>query len=82
MKDETRNSGTRNSAFGSVLPRVSLFAFRVLHSLWRWLRAVLEDDAYDRSREAGGKKREAGVSAAEFYLARLEHKYSRPSRCC
>ena len=48
MKDETRNSDTRNSALGLSFSRVSNFAFRVSFSLWRWLRAVLDDDAYDR----------------------------------
>ena len=48
MKDETRNSHTRNSAFGSILFRVSIFAFRISFSLWRWLRAVLDDDAYEQ----------------------------------
>jgi len=48
MKDETRNSDSRNSAFGSILFRVSIFAFRVSFSFWRWLRTVLDDDAYEQ----------------------------------
>ena len=34
MKDETRNSDSRNSAFGLILFRVSIFAFRVSFSFW------------------------------------------------
>ena len=52
--------------------------------VWSWLRAVLEDDAYEqyvrrfphRSLATGHRSR------AAFYLARLQHKYSRPTRCC
>lgn len=53
-----------------------------LVAAFRWLRAVLEDDAYERFLEARGQRLEAGLSPAEFYRRRLEHKYSRPSRCC
>ena len=93
MKDETRNSDSRNSAFGSILFRVSIFAFRVSFSFWRWLRAVLDDDAYDRylthrvtlseaERQRGGVEGSAALSPADFYRPRLEEKYSRPTRCC
>jgi len=53
------------------------------------LRAVLDDDAYDRylTRRSSVIPSEVEGSAcllspAEFYRLRLERKYSRPNRCC
>jgi len=93
MQHETRNSDSRNSALGLILFRVSNFAFRVSFSLWQWLRAVLDDDAYERylthrvtlseaERPRGGVEGSAALSPSEFYRRRLERKYSRPTRCC
>ena len=57
------------------------------------LRAVLDDDAYDRyltrrvtlseaERQRGGVEGSPALSPAEFYRLRLDREYSRPSRCC
>lgn len=72
---EALTSGVRN---------LCLSVFICGSKLFSWLRAVLDDDAYEQyvrrfphwSPATGHRSRTA------FYLARLEHKYSRPSRCC
>lgn len=54
-----------------------------LADVWSWLRQVSEDDAYERYRAVGGRNCcPPKLTAPEFYLRRLEQKYSRPSRCC
>jgi len=57
--------------------------------LWQFLRAVLDDDAYDRyaTRRSSVIPSEVEgpaclLTASEFYRLRLEEKYSRPTRCC
>lgn len=59
-------------------------AAAVLKSLWWWLRAVSEDSAYEQylARLSSASSASFASSASEFYLKRLEHKYSRPTRCC
>jgi uncharacterized short protein YbdD (DUF466 family) len=88
---ERKSRQIRNSKLGNKPPRLAalaIFAFRVsivvFSALWQFLRALTGDDAYERyvlhgSRVAG---HESPLSASEFYLRRLEHKYSGPSRCC
>lgn len=48
--------------------------------MWRFLRTVSGDDAYERyaTRHPEG----AVLTPGEFYAHRLEEKYSRPNRCC
>lgn len=55
---------------------------RGLAAFWCWLREFSEDTAYDRYLAAGQDGVPTKLSAADFYRQRLEHKYSRPSRCC
>jgi uncharacterized short protein YbdD (DUF466 family) len=48
---------------------------------WAWLRAVSGDDAYEawlRRRPAG----EAALTRKQFYLERLQRRYSSLTRCC
>jgi uncharacterized short protein YbdD (DUF466 family) len=51
---------------------------------FRILRQVLGDGEYERYRDHMRKKRPGVVPVGprEFYVARLEEKYSRPHRCC
>jgi len=55
-----------------------------LAAAWRFLRAVSGDDAYEvyLSDQGQSTRHEALLSASDFYLSRLNHKYSRPTRCC
>ena len=50
--------------------------------LWTWLRAWSGDSAYEtyarRQRELGGEP----ASRRDFYLERLERRYSTITRCC
>jgi len=89
MKTEMTKIETRKSKLARTLSRVSNFAFRVSFSFWRWLRAVLDDDAYDRyaTRRSSVIPSEVEgpaclLTASEFYRQRVERKYSRPTRCC
>ena len=54
-----------------------------LTTFWCWLRELSEDTAYDRYLAAANRDcAQMKLTAADFYRQRLEHKYSRPSRCC
>jgi uncharacterized short protein YbdD (DUF466 family) len=57
---------------------------KILLSWWRVLGRVLGDGEYLRYCEHMRARHPERVlpTAKEFYLARLEEKYSRPSRCC
>jgi len=57
---------------------------RRLVKLWKILQEITGDSDYARYCE-DLRARDPGhplLSAREFYLARLEEKYARPSRCC
>ena len=54
----------------------------ILRTLWEYLREASGEKDYARYRAhvlASGRE---PLSLQAFYLARWEHKYSRPSRCC
>lgn len=57
---------------------------RLARAAWRCLRECSGDAAYERylhrteALPPGGRY----LTPAEFYLERLDRKYSRPSRCC
>ena len=54
----------------------------VLRSVWEYLREVFGDKAYSRYHDHilahGGEP----MTPQEFYLWRVQHKYSCPARCC
>jgi uncharacterized short protein YbdD (DUF466 family) len=57
---------------------------RALRLLWRGVREWCGDAAYEqylRSR-ATQAPTEAHLSAEEFYVERVNRRYSRPNRCC
>jgi uncharacterized short protein YbdD (DUF466 family) len=57
---------------------------RVLRGVWALLRQIMGEGAYERYC-AHLYRRHPGVlppRPAEFYVRRLEERYSRPSRCC
>jgi uncharacterized short protein YbdD (DUF466 family) len=64
-------------------------ARRTLREIWRWLREVTGDAAYENylrhcAANAGGPGASppAKMSRAEFYTDSLRRKYSTINRCC
>jgi uncharacterized short protein YbdD (DUF466 family) len=57
---------------------------RSLRSLWRGLREWCGDAAYERylASRATRVSGQTPLSAREFYLERVNRRYSRPNRCC
>lgn len=55
---------------------------RFLKTLWHYLRESAGENDYEHYRTRALERGETPAEAAEFYLSRLEHKYSRPNRCC
>ena len=53
-----------------------------LHVLWEYLREVAGENDYARYRSHVLTRGQEPMALQAFYLARWEHKYSRPSRCC
>jgi len=64
-----------------------------VHQFWWWLRQVTGDAAYENylrhvsrrtgnSTSPGGHPGERVETAEQFYLERLNRKFSRMSRCC
>jgi uncharacterized short protein YbdD (DUF466 family) len=50
--------------------------------VWRGIRAVMGDTAYERYLEATARTGSTPLSAQAFYLDQLERRYSTLSRCC
>jgi uncharacterized short protein YbdD (DUF466 family) len=51
--------------------------------LWRAIREIFGDAAYERYLEARSRRPGAPVlTAEEFYVESLERRYSRVNRCC
>lgn len=65
------------------MSRMATRVGKAIAGLWSWLREVTEDAAYDRFLVTT-KQDDAGANLTreQFYVARLEQKYSRPCRCC
>jgi hypothetical protein len=57
-------------------------AKRLLTRIWGFARELLGDDAYARYRVHVAARGGTPLNSQEFYLAELQRKYSRPSRCC
>jgi len=55
---------------------------QLLKSVWSFLREASGENDYQRYCTRAGARGESPLSADDFYLSRLERKYSRPSRCC
>jgi hypothetical protein len=54
----------------------------VVWRIWEIAREVLGDKAYELYAEGARRRGEKPLAPKEFYLAQLQRKYSRPSRCC
>ena len=53
-----------------------------LHVLWECLREASGENDYARYRSHVLTLGQEPMTLQAFYLARWEHKYSRPNRCC
>jgi uncharacterized short protein YbdD (DUF466 family) len=51
---------------------------------WRGVREWCGDAAYERYLQSSAARREGcrQMSAQEFYVQQINHRYSRPNRCC
>ncbi|MBI4166440.1 MAG: putative selenoprotein [Acidobacteria bacterium] len=54
----------------------------MLWRIWDIAREVLGDNVYERYAQSARRRGENPLPPKEFYLAQLQQKYSRPSRCC
>ena len=63
---------------------VSSQALRRMRALWRFVRALSGDDAYERYLEHHRSQHGAAqaLSAREFYAQELQRKWSGINRCC
>jgi hypothetical protein len=55
---------------------------RILLGIWGVAREFVGDNAYTRYRQYIAARGGCPMTPQEFYLAELQRKYSRPSRCC
>jgi uncharacterized short protein YbdD (DUF466 family) len=55
-----------------------------IRAVWRGLREWCGDAAYERylSSRATRNSTQQPLTAAEFYVERVNRRYSRPNRCC
>ena len=55
-----------------------------LHELWKLLRALATDDAYERylAHHAQAHGETKPIGRAEFYMRQQQSKWSGVSRCC
>ncbi len=53
-----------------------------IRRIWEIAREVLGDRAYERYVERARASGELPLAPEEFYIAQLERRYTRPSRCC
>ena len=54
----------------------------ILKKIWEYLREVSGENNYARYAQHARMMGEPPVTPQAFYLSRLEHKHSRPTRCC
>ncbi len=55
---------------------------KVLKSISKYLRELCGETDYERYRARVEIQGLQPVTPEAFYLAQLQHKYSRPNRCC
>jgi uncharacterized short protein YbdD (DUF466 family) len=63
---------------------VALRLKRLTTKLWQGIREWCGDNAYERYIQAQRTKPEKSclLTPAEFYVERVNRRYSRPNRCC
>ena len=55
---------------------------KLIQRIWEIALEVLGDRAYERYAERLRARGEQPLAPGDFYVAQLERKYTRPSRCC
>lgn len=55
---------------------------KLIQQIWEIVREVLGDKAYERYAACLCARGEQPLAPGDFYIAQLERKYTRPSRCC
>jgi len=75
---------TECDAAPRVRPRLGSTIVASLRALWRGLRAVTGDDAYERYIEHHGARHPGAppLSRRAFYEAEQKRQWSRINRCC
>jgi hypothetical protein len=63
-------------------PKTDFRLLGLLRGLWHFIRESAGENDYEHYRTRALARGESPAEAAEFYISRLEHKYSRPNRCC
>ncbi|MBZ5513853.1 MAG: putative selenoprotein [Acidobacteriia bacterium] len=54
----------------------------ILSGIWAFARELVGDNAYARYCDHVSARGGSPLTPEEFYISRLERKYSRPNRCC
>jgi hypothetical protein len=54
----------------------------LLKGVWNFVREAVGENDYQKYRDRALARGESPLDLTAFYLSRLEHKYSRPNRCC
>ena len=54
----------------------------LMRTVWHYLRDACGENDYERYRAHVGTLGIQTMSPAAFYVSQLQHKYSRPQRCC
>jgi uncharacterized short protein YbdD (DUF466 family) len=64
--------------------RIGKLVRRAMRRSWRGLREWCGDAAYERYLKSGTHQvgTNGPLTAKEFYLERLNRRYSQPTRCC
>jgi len=50
--------------------------------LWRFFREASGENDYARHQARARERKALPLTREAFYLSQLQHKYSRPNRCC
>jgi Selenoprotein, putative len=54
----------------------------MLGKIWEYIREASGENDYARYFARAARQGEEPLSRRAFYLSQLEHKHSRPNRCC
>lgn len=67
-----------------ALQNIRKIARRALRRSWRALREWSGDAAYEKYLQSRAYKdgKNGALTAKEFYVERLDRRYSQPNRCC
>jgi uncharacterized short protein YbdD (DUF466 family) len=89
-KQVSASTRAQTAPVGAAGSRGSVRALKAIAAIWwrvasgfrEWFRGAEGDQAYENYLRFASKQPGRPMTREEFYLDRLQHKYSRPSRCC